>query len=103
MTSLNRNPLTSFNFQPFLGQRWAINFEGTVVEISEVVIAKIQANPTHVIGWFNDILRKEWKYIFLLMAAIARDRTMSPIDLAWKKVHNPWWSFLMDLPTLGDE
>ena len=36
--------------------RWAINLEGMVVEIPEVVIAEIQANPTHVMGWFNDKL-----------------------------------------------
>ena len=30
-----------------------MNLEGIVVEILEVVIAEIRANPTHVMRWFN--------------------------------------------------
>jgi len=53
MPSHNREILMNFSSQPFLGQRWAVNLEGIVVEILEVVIAKICANPTHVMRWFN--------------------------------------------------
>lgn len=35
-----------FNSMPSSGPRWAVNLEGVIVEISEVVLVEIRANPT---------------------------------------------------------
>ena len=60
-------PLTHHSSSwPLLKPRWAINLEGKVIEIPKIVIAKVKANPTHVIGWFNNKLRKAWRLIFPL-------------------------------------
>nr|POF10939.1 peroxisomal (s)-2-hydroxy-acid oxidase glo4 [Quercus suber] len=64
-------------------------FRGNRSKDPKVVIVEIQANLTHVMGWFNNSLRKAWKYIFPLIAASAKDETMSPTNPAWKEVHNP--------------
>ena len=37
-----------------------------MIEISKIVIAKVKANPTHVIGWSDNKLRKAWRLIFPL-------------------------------------
>ena len=79
----------SFSSKPLPGQRWAINLEGNVVEIMEVVIAEIQANSTHEMGWFNDKLQKAWKFIFPLTIVSVREGSMSLTDPAWKEALNP--------------
>lgn len=95
--------LLSFNSQVCPGQRWAINMEGIVMEIPEVVLAEICANPTHVMGWFNDKLRKAWKNIFPLTGRSAREGGLDLLDPAWTEARNPWWEFLTDTPLPKEE
>lgn len=49
-----------------LETRWAINVDGTMVEILWVIVEEIRARPTHTMGWFNPKLRKAWKMVFPL-------------------------------------
>jgi len=64
--------MNSSNSQLMVELRWAINFDSRVVEIPDVVIAKIRAKPTHVMGWFNKKLVIAWRNIFPLTADSAR-------------------------------
>ena len=60
-------PLTHHSSSwPLPKPRWAINLEGKVIKIPENVIAKVRAYLTHVMGWFNNKLRKAWRLIFPL-------------------------------------
>nr|POF09685.1 hypothetical protein CFP56_52064 [Quercus suber] len=56
MKDQSRELLLSFSSQPQACRRWAINLVGIMVEILEVVITKIQANPARVKGWFDNKL-----------------------------------------------
>ena len=76
----DRELLETFSSQPPLGQRWAINLEGMIVEIPQVVLAKIRANQTQIIGWFSTKLRMEWKFIFLLTERSVRNGWIPLID-----------------------
>ena len=40
--------------------------EGEVIEILDVVIMEIKANPTQEMGWFNHKLKDVWRLIFPL-------------------------------------
>lgn len=72
-------PLTHHSSSwPLPKLRWAINLEGKVIEILKIVIVKIRANPTHVIGWFNNKLRKAWKLIFPTNRGEYKDRPSFP-------------------------
>nr|POE88887.1 hypothetical protein CFP56_47440 [Quercus suber] len=72
----------------------AINVEGVVVEIPEVVLDKIPGNPTRVMGWVNNKLRKAWKNIFPLTETSAREGGLDLLDPMWTKARNTWWEFL---------
>ena len=82
--------LETFNSQPPLGQRWAINLEWVIVEIPKMVLAKIRANPTQIMGWFSTILRKEWKLIFLLTKRSVWNGWIPLTYPAWGEAKNPW-------------
>lgn len=76
--------------------RWAINLKGTVIEIPEVVITEIRANPTHLMGWFNIKMRKSWRFIFPLIEESAAKGYLQMTDPFWGRILNPWWEFLTD-------
>ena len=82
--------LETFSSQPPLGQRWAINLEGVIVEIPKMVLAKIRANPTQIMGWFSTILRKEWKFIFSLTKRSVWNGWIPLTYPAWGEATNPW-------------
>ena len=86
----SRELLLSFSSLTVKGRRWAINVEGTVVEITEVVLAKIHANPTRVWGWSNHKLWRAWKFIFPLTEVGAKEGRLPWSDPAWKEASNPW-------------
>ena len=89
MESNSRELLLSFSSQPCHGQRWAINLDGVVVEIPKMVLAEIHANPTRVVGSFNEKLQKAWKCIFPLTKVSVREGELLLTDPAWKEVKNP--------------
>ena len=60
--------------------------EGMVVKIPEVVSVEIA-----------------WKFVFPLTAASAREDMMSMMDLALQEALNPWWHFLVDVPSPMEE
>uniref|UniRef100_A0A7N2MG54 AP2/ERF domain-containing protein n=1 Tax=Quercus lobata TaxID=97700 RepID=A0A7N2MG54_QUELO len=60
--------MNSSSSQLMVELRWAINFNGRVVEIPKVVIAEIRVKPTHVMGWFDRKLAIAWRNIFPLTA-----------------------------------
>ena len=61
-----------------------------MVEITEVVIAKIHANLTRVWGWSNHKLWRAWKFIFPLTEVGAKEGRLPWSDPAWKEASNPW-------------
>lgn len=88
--------IQNFCSRPQQGTRWAINLEGTVIEIPEVVITEIRANPTHVMGWFNIKVRKAWKFIFPLTKESATKGYLPMTGPLWGRILNSWWEFLTD-------
>ena len=84
------------------GAKWAILFEGKVVEIPSIVIEEIQANPTQVLGWFNHKLCKAWKWIFPLTPLSMKTGCLPLTNSTWGLMENPWWSHLSDTPELEE-
>lgn len=68
-----------------------------------MVLAEIHANPTRVVGWFNEKLQKAWKCIFPLAEVSAKESGLLLTDPAWKEAKNPWWQFLTDLLITEEE
>ena len=77
--------------------------EGEVIEILDVVIMEIKANPTQEMGWFNHKLKDVWRLIFPLTEESAKLGTLPFLDPAWGLTPNPWWLFLMDEPLPEEE
>lgn len=100
MESNNRELPLNFSSQLGQNQRWAINLEGVVVEIPEVVLVEIRAYPTRTIGWFNKKLQLAWKFIFSLTERSAKEGRLSLLDPAWEAAKNPLWVFMANLPSV---
>ena len=45
-------------------QEWGIYYKRKIIAISSTTIAEIKANPTHIMGWFEEDLMKAWSHIF---------------------------------------
>ena len=69
--------------------RWAINLDGIIVEILEIVIAKIRVNPTHAMGWFSLKLKNAWEMLSETPSIVWKSiPQISPIPEFCNK--NPW-------------
>ena len=73
--------------------KWAINLEGRVVEIPEIVIDQIRACPTTQMGGFFTKQKQAWRFTFPLSETSARMDMISLLDLIWVTMINPWWKF----------
>lgn len=82
---------------------WAMWYRNKIVVISDKVIAQIRATPTKTPGWFEEELGQGWKHIFPLPLASIRKGNLALDHPAWNLTPNPWWKFLMDVPTISME
>lgn len=78
--------MEAFNSEANWEEKWAINLEGRIVEIPSVVIDKIQARPTHKMGWFSAKLRKAWKLIIPLAPKSVTLSFLPLTDPAWASI-----------------
>lgn len=76
--------------------KWAINVEGSIMEIPRVITEEIRAQPTHSWGWFNLNLRKAWRLVFPLTPMSAAQGFLHLTEPGWGMMIDPWWKFLSD-------
>ena len=81
--------------------KWAINLEGRVVEIPEIVIDQIRACPTTQMGGFYKKQKQAWRFTFPLSETSARMDMISLLDLIWVMMINPWWKFSTNMLRSG--
>ena len=66
-----------------------MRYRGKVIQVPDVVIAKIRAAPTNTMGWVEEGLKSAWKSMFPLTQESHRTRYLEPNHLAWGTTPNP--------------
>ena len=82
---------------------WAIWFKGKALEVSDEVIAQIQAAPTDTMGWCVEELIKALKQHFPIKQTSIKLGDLPVDHPAWGLTPNPWWKFLTDTPLVSWE
>lgn len=62
---------------------WAIFIQGKIMELSDVIIKQIKADPTHIWVWFDQHCMEAWRHIFLFTPISLRLGHLPLTDPAW--------------------